>query len=1236
MSHNIRILLAIIASIVTVCSSLPDYHKQMSPTQLQSVFHVDDVNAVPHYEVVQLLHNSFDDGLASLPEHYRRRRRRSINSDAFNADARLTIKEPHHVKKDLSKNPYYSELKAAANTPGAGGVNSLQQATNGKFVGDLRELKEHKVSFNAFGENLNLTLKRTDSLFKGGSPHTLRMWTVRDEANATHGLDLQEVFDENAESSEQIGEVFQDEANMAAILMRRHLETGDLVMEGSIGHEMVIKPLPHELSPNPDTAHHIVYKREAQSLEHLSDFAFMEPDDLATSEKLERLQQHRQRRAAPAEDDDEAALEDVDGELESAEARFTRNRRQLPYIIYPEVLVIIDYDGYRLHGGDNLQVKRYFVSFWNGVDLRYRLLKGPKIRISIAGIIISRGRDATPYLERNRVGRDAIDSAAALTDMGKYLFRERRLPVYDIAVAITKLDMCRRATAHGECNRGTAGFAYVGGACVVNKRLEKVNSVAIIEDTGGFSGIIVAAHEVGHLLGAVHDGSPPPSYLGGPGAQRCRWEDGYIMSDLRHTERGFRWSPCTIQSFHHFLNGDTATCLHNAPHEDSALGRALPGTLLSLDAQCRRDRGTYACFKDERVCAQLFCFDAQTGYCVAYRPAAEGSTCGSGLTCLDGRCTPVTSNVIPAYRSYNDNNSSTENTDTSSEEEGVGGENVSSEEEQDQPAAVDKTAHTTQQRFGNTVEQTSREVDDTSDPKRITTKTITTSNTHTPTQTNSRTTITVETHSRHSHNKSNNNQQRQVQQGTLELLARFLAQNPQWQQLLGQAAQVNALSGAATNAADVATIENAASAEVADKVASAHMPQTKLPQGAVVVQTSVSSSTSSSSGGSSANGSSSGISSSSDSSAEQQKKYENDVARVKVVPLNLETHPETLDKQIVVEDTGALQVAENIDNNEGEIQPIVSLENEKNAQAKAMLTQSKLQSEIQPQPHQHKTTLAKVTQIQQRKPTTTTTTTPPTAQPNLFQIYTHELRKQLQYYLGFLQAHTGDSVSAGDSSSSILSNSKRTATVKHTVTTNKTNSNYSNTVSAAAKLQQQSALLDNNNRNNEDDIDDNADNVDADDEASNEAIDDKQQKRKFNTATTISVSAQQHTQRAQQAPPPSAPTRSSSSSSGNGGSITNSNSNNNSNNKALQRPATFLDAYLKKLQALNAPTDTTATLTATTTSTTMSTSSVVGSGAVSKAVPAGGTPENEPAKRAPAETFGSHFLKLVNWKAFPF
>ncbi|EDV56860.2 uncharacterized protein LOC6547942 isoform X1 [Drosophila erecta] len=721
MSPPLVLLTALLLASSTICQALPDLHKQMTPEQLQSVFHVDTHDAVPHYELVQLQHHENN--------HNNNRRRRSIG-EGPKVNAALPT---HHVKKDLSKNAYYSELKHDA----------LASGGNHLFAPEVSAIKSHNVSFSAFGQHLNLSLRATQGLFKG-APHQLRMWTVGSEPNATHGLDLQEIVHEQHNSND-VGEVFQDEKNMAAILMRRHMETGDLIMEGSIGHDLVIKPLPHELSPNPEESHHIIYKREASAAEdQLSDFAFMEPDDLQASEKLERLQrrQRRSRRSAPSSpdfedlnDEDEGAL---DGEPQVAESR-TRSRRQAPYIIYPEVLVIVDYDGYRLHGGDNLQVKRYFISFWNGVDLRYRLLKGPRIRISIAGIIISRGRDATPYLERNRVGRDAIDSAAALTDMGKYLFRERRLPVYDIAVAITKYDMCRRRKG-GRCTKGTAGFAYVGGACVVNKRLEKVNSVAIIEDTGGFSGIIVAAHEVGHLLGAVHDGSPPPSYLGGPGAQRCRWEDGYIMSDLRHTERGFRWSACTVQSFHHFLNGDTATCLHNAPHEDSALGRSLPGTLLSLDAQCRRDRGTYACFKDERVCAQLFCFDAQTGYCVAYRPAAEGSACGNGYHCLDGRCTPLPSNIIPdyghnyrlVYNKIDNKKDAAEDIESSSEDESQEDETESIEEQDEGTSSEEQEAN----QEDNKVEQSSAAgvaaVQSTTTAKTMTTTTVRTTSTEKP------------------------------------------------------------------------------------------------------------------------------------------------------------------------------------------------------------------------------------------------------------------------------------------------------------------------------------------------------------------------------------------------------------------------------------------------------------------------------------------------------------------------
>ncbi|KPJ04153.1 A disintegrin and metalloproteinase with thrombospondin motifs 16 [Papilio xuthus] len=643
----------------------------MTPDELRNVFHVEHHSHVPEYHLIQLTHH-----LA---------RRHIHNAHKTNIHTTNPNKVPHdktkswkienppsllndemfHKAKDYIKDvdiigDLNNTVSVKFSVSNSSEISDSEGNLSDKLRDNIHEIPDqeedvHKIDFEAFGRQLKLVLRKQEGLLKKDG---LKMWRALTNESHPHGVDYEELSTEN---EEDIGDLYHDDENGAALLIRRHPKNGKIIVEGSIGHELVIRPIPDSMTTaaqddemfldpasmadmvSIDTglpivkrkkidqdrlkealqgAHHVIIKRDPAQGDHLSDFAFMEPDHIG--------KRYRRKRSTESH---------------------SRQKREAPYVIYPEILVIVDYDGYRLHGGDNVQIKRYFVSFWNGVDLRYKLLKGPRIRISIAGIIISRGRDATPYLERNRVGRDAIDSAAALTDMGKYLFRERRLPVYDIAVAITKYDMCRRRKG-GRCTKGTAGFAYVGGACVVNKRLEKVNSVAIIEDTGGFSGIIVAAHEVGHLLGAVHDGSPPPSYLGGPGAEKCRWEDGFIMSDLRHTEKGFRWSPCSVQSFHHFLNGDTATCLYNSPHEDDSLPRVLPGRLLTLDAQCRKDRGTSACFKDERVCAQLFCFDAASGYCVAYRPAAEGSPCGDGQYCINGRCITEHENIIPDYSQH--------------------------------------------------------------------------------------------------------------------------------------------------------------------------------------------------------------------------------------------------------------------------------------------------------------------------------------------------------------------------------------------------------------------------------------------------------------------------------------------------------------------------------------------------------------------------------------------------------
>ncbi|CAI6362341.1 unnamed protein product [Macrosiphum euphorbiae] len=236
----------------------------------------------------------------------------------------------------------------------------------------------HKVRLKAFGEHHDLQLEPSDRLFTGDK---LRAWT------AHHNATTDTVHYTELPNDEHIGVPYQDVGKRAAVVLHNDHEDGTILMEGTIGDHLVVKPVPavyrrHVQSTTPDdemfldrdgdnevsnqgfplksqkfVAHHkhVVYRRNPETDRTAGDYALMEPDALPRSRRKRSI-----------------------------------TKREAPYAIYPEIMVIVDYDGYRLHGGDNVQIKRYFVSFWNGVDLRYRLLKGPKIRISIAGIIISR------------------------------------------------------------------------------------------------------------------------------------------------------------------------------------------------------------------------------------------------------------------------------------------------------------------------------------------------------------------------------------------------------------------------------------------------------------------------------------------------------------------------------------------------------------------------------------------------------------------------------------------------------------------------------------------------------------------------------------------------------------------------------------------------------------------------------------------------------------------------------
>ena len=56
-----------------------------------------------------------------------------------------------------------------------------------------------------------------------------------------------------------------------------------------------------------------------------------------------------------------------------------------------------------------------------------------------------------------------------------------------------------------------------------------------------------------YRLGAPHDGDDSLSYIGGPGAKKCNWNDGYLMSSLRHDTKGLHWSSCSKEAMSYFL-----------------------------------------------------------------------------------------------------------------------------------------------------------------------------------------------------------------------------------------------------------------------------------------------------------------------------------------------------------------------------------------------------------------------------------------------------------------------------------------------------------------------------------------------------------------------------------------------------------------------------------------------------------------------------------------------------------
>ncbi|KOB64792.1 A disintegrin and metalloproteinase with thrombospondin motifs like, partial [Operophtera brumata] len=199
-------------------------HEHMTPDELRSVFHVDHHTLVPQYHLINITHHL---SRRHIPTSH-------SNNKIYNE------KTPHekHEKKwrqnqpSLLNDEMFLKAKQLEDVDIIGELNNTVSvnfsANSSEVEGDLSDMENfqddlekdvHKVEMVAFGRHLKLTLKKQEGLLKKDG---VKLWRVEGNDTLPHGVDY--------EDDEELGDLYQDEENGAALLIRKHPKHGKLLV----------------------------------------------------------------------------------------------------------------------------------------------------------------------------------------------------------------------------------------------------------------------------------------------------------------------------------------------------------------------------------------------------------------------------------------------------------------------------------------------------------------------------------------------------------------------------------------------------------------------------------------------------------------------------------------------------------------------------------------------------------------------------------------------------------------------------------------------------------------------------------------------------------------------------------------------------------------------------------------------------------------------------------------------